>query len=189
MALVGRWESVSKSRSDIGAVLEFRRGGQLLAIPTVMHDGTYRTEGDRLIRRMPNEANDLVLQFTVRGDTLTLVAAHSVWRRQRDQSGPDTLHLYRRPASTSRRGLVGQWSYPDYSGAPVFEDYTEQGMWRFRLPFGADTLRYTVRADTVVMQAAAGAGRYRWSISGGRLRIEPLDEAGPAELYNRAPSS
>ena len=174
-ALYGRWESASTSRGGIGQTLEFTAGGDLIAITGVLINGKYHTDGSRLIRRVPDDTNDLVVQFRVHGDTLL----------QWVPAAADTQRMYRTALSTSRAGITGQWSYTHYTGATAFEHYTTDGRWRFRLPSRSDTSSYEVRGDSIFVRGGVLAGRYRWSLGNDTLSLESLDPAGPAARYVR----
>jgi hypothetical protein len=199
-SLFGHWEWTGASYGGIGNMLDFGNGAQLVFTYAVILNGAYRMVGDRLIRTQlarqgaRDEAAQDTVHFAARGDSLLR------WWPTR----PDTLVAERTPASQSRAGLVGQWSYPyaRFAGAAAsrmpgmenaiaFETFTADGRFHFRIPLRPQPMRYQMSADTLFIEGAlvpGGRARWQWRISRDTLRITLLDNPGalPA-LYVRPP--
>src|SRR2546423_10347728 len=195
--LLGRWEWNRTSYGGIGNTMEFATADQLVFTYTVLLNGSYRTEGDRLMVRMQptsqaasEPAREDTVLFAVHGDSLLR------WMPPH----PDTLVASRVPASKSRAGLTGQWSYPyaqrmspalarmpGIKDAIVFESFTANGGFHFRIPLRAMPMSYRRQADTLLVDGAlfaGGHGRLQWRVEHDTLYITPLDGSNrSAALY------
>jgi len=175
-SLYGKWESTTTSNGGIGFVLDFSRSGQVTASPTVLVNGSYRVEGDLVTRSMDGSPNVDSLRFSVSGDTL------EEWKA----GEKDTLRMARVLPLGESRALSGRWTYKHHTGAIAFEDFTEDGMWRLRIPMASTTSAYVTTSDTLSAEGTDFHGAYIWKIDNDVLQLKEVGGKGSSTFYSRS---
>lgn len=179
--LVGRWESVARSRGGIGTVLELRADGVATRTPGAMVDGTYRLDGAVLVTSFADPASGSVveshLRVELRGDTMI----------HRDRDSGEKIRLTRvTELGEDAPSIVGTWTFEHPAGTTAFQTFTADGAVHLRVPFVTEKGRYSVAGDALTLELA-GSDRWegRYEIDDSMLTLIPA--SGEPERYRRAP--
>ena len=151
--LLGRWEPAMVSRNSFSAMLEFRADKRMLILPGALVRGTYSVDSVKITHSAPTGQQELIRGYEVKGDSLT------VW-----SSRHPTFTMVRTPTSTSRSGLVGEWSYVA-GGRVTIETFRADSTWRAWTQFGADTAEYLVRRNFVTIRMGRMETRMMWRLT------------------------
>ena len=176
-SLIGVWEPSERSMGGIGGVLEFTRDGRFVRTMTILHDGYYRVEGDRLMFREkekgPEDAEG-IRPFTIDGNELVFPTDGSDPRRQRvGEPAPGASPI------------VGVWSY-EYAGKPrrAYERYSPDSRFEFRLPMASDSGKYRIDGNAIVVAPARGPeDTLEFEIQGDRLRLRAKNRPQSSEFH------
>jgi hypothetical protein len=151
--LLGRWEPAMVSRNSFSAMLEFRADKRMLILPGALVRGTYSVDSVKITHSAPTGQQELIRGYEVKGDSLT------VW-----SSRHPTFTMVRTPTSTSRSGLVGEWSYVAGDRVTI-ETFRADSTWRAWTQFGADTAEYLVRRNFVTIRMGRMETRMMWRLT------------------------
>ena len=83
VSIVGKWESVTRTRGGIGSTLDFHSDGTVSLTPGAMLDLNYRLDGTRLVMSFIDPGSGEVSENTV-----DVRFAHHNHRRTRPVAGP-----------------------------------------------------------------------------------------------------
>ncbi len=181
-ALIGRYESVERSKGGIGATMEFQRDGRLVQTIGAMVDGAYRINGDTLLVRWEDSPEESKSWFRVTADSMlqTTGSGANQGRRAARRVGK---------AEVVQGSVVGKWSYPHSAGGIAVEEYTKDGQFHFRLPFTPVTLHYSLEGDTLTLHPfdnPTGSSIWRVTVSDTSLTMIQLP-GGKAQIFRRVP--
>lgn len=166
--LLGRWEPAMVSRNSFSALLEFRPDKRMLILPGALVRGTYSVDSVKITHSAPTGQQELIRGYEVKGDSLT------VW-----SSRHPTFTMVRTPTSTSRSGLVGEWSYVA-GGRVTIETFRADSTWRAWTQFGADTAEYLVRRNFVTIRMGRMETRMMWRLTDVGLDLQrDVNTRGP----------
>lgn len=171
---VGFWESTETSAGGIGAALELRADGTLRHGAVVLVETGYRLEPGRPVSLVlvDESGAEKAIPITLDGDTMTM-------------TGPDgsTLEKTRtRTPSDASSPILGDWSYPHYTGPTAYERYTEDGTMLFRLPIKVETGTYRIDGDRLRVSVAREKAKWTWRLEGEELVVGPK---GDTHRYRR----
>jgi hypothetical protein len=171
--LVGLWESASSSKGGIGNNIEFRSDGSFVAAVTVIVDLRYETRDGKLyIAKNPQEpvSYETGAEFKVDNTALVLVGPNGE-KEVRNRIGPKLSD-----------SVVGKYTYRHYTGGIAYEQFTADGILKFRLPMQSAygcylvtdkeikisfpnkeprALQYNLGTDGLVLTDQKGPSRYR----------------------------
>ena len=167
-AIVGFWESESRSRGGIGQTIELKASGELLSSTTVMLDQVYRPADGKLFIAGSGAP------FKVTKDALV----------QTDDKGDEIRKERVGGQAEGKDPLVGAWRYRHYTGAVAFERYTEDGRLLFRLPMTSQQGCYRATGDSLSLDIAGRASTAQYAVAGTRLTLRSAD--GKSHVYRRA---
>ena len=171
---VGFWESVETSAGGLGAALELAADGTLRHGTVVLVETGYRLgETGRLVLIDASGAEQAI-PITLAGDTMTM-------------TGPDgsTLEKTRiRSPSGAPSPILGDWSYPHYTGPTAYERYTEDGTMLFRLPIKVETGTYQIDGDRLRVKISGKKAKWTWRLEGDELVVGPK---GDTHRYRKVP--
>lgn len=141
--LAGTWESLDRSQGGIGSIMIFAPGDSVKAIVSVMVDGRYTRDGNR-VQLTHDDGNRTELTVAITGDTLVqTTAGKSVSMIRVSGSGPDS-------------GIVGRWRFPyEAPQMPVVlgtMEYTADGVNRLRLPLQTRAGTYSISGSELTVR-------------------------------------
>ena len=155
--LVGRWDSVERSRGGLGSWIELSTDGTCATTIGAMVDGTWKLEGEHLTLDIPlGDCKSELQMATVSsaGDTQIQVRGKETFRLTRiDKGGGDAP-------------LVGVWKYPHSAGGEAFEEYTRDGRHLFRLPFTTTACTWTVKDSSLLVTQKGQTHESLWQLEG-----------------------
>jgi hypothetical protein len=167
--LVGRWESVRRSRGGIGEVLDLGEDGTHVRGPAVLVDLSYELNGPQLTLAAPGEAALPARDVTVTAATMQISDA--------DEREP-LRHRVGSPAS-GPPSIVGVWKYEHYAGGTAFERYEAGGRLEFRLSMPATAHgRWTAEAGVLQLRSDESEVSFDADIDGDLLTIAWSRESG-----------
>ena len=178
--LIGRWDSVTRSRGGIGQIIEFQADGSIVLWAAAMVEATYRLEGARLIESYTDGGTGGrgTIEAEVRFEGSEVI--------QKDPISGEEVRMARQgPAGPQGAPIVGVWSFPHETGVTAFMMFTPDGRMIFRLPMRSERGRWSASGDSLTMgPAATRMKRYQYKLDGDRLTL--TDEAGKQQDYLRA---
>ena len=144
--LIGKWESVVRSKGGIGQALEFHRNGSLTQTTAAMVEATYRVEGSRLITSSKDPRTGKVTEDVteIRFEGATLI-------QKSMQAGGEVRMTRKRSGGPQAPPIVGIWSYPHYAGGTALVMFTPDGRMIFRLPLRTDRGNWSIAGDLVTI--------------------------------------
>lgn len=182
-ALLGQWESVSRTPESVGNILEFYPDGRVTQISASMAEADYRVRGDRLITTWKDPATGRVSEVETHiefeGDRKVL--------EQGDEASGDTW--YDRVGEAPRKGspIVGKWCFLFLETLTSYREFTGDRLYN-RLPVVVLRGRYSVAGDTLtVTMQDQPPGQYPFRIEGGLLVVKSRN--GSEKQYKRPETS
>jgi len=138
--LVGFWESSLISKGSIGNNIEFKSDGSYISAVTVLVDILYKVKNGKIYNaKNPGEAVSFESGASIRieDDALVLI----------DQEGKEGV----RNRITERKGdsVLGKYKYRHYTGGIAYEQYTDDGVLKFRLPMRSTRGCYIIDGNNV----------------------------------------
>ncbi len=144
-AIVGKWESVNRSKEGIGTSMEFYTDGSAAISVAAMVDSTYKLEGNTLIETSldpeTRKARTLSSKIEIQGDTLTL----------KDSANHVEQKMDRASGGASDPPIVGKWSWKHPSGKTAVSEFTKDGQVLVRLLLRTDKARYQLKGDSLIL--------------------------------------
>lgn len=132
--IVGTWELAKTSNEGIATRLDFAADGSYTVTGREVVDFAYAVANNRLTTNFKDPTNGESVDFTtsirIEQDTLTQRGENLLF-------GKDVSMKRVRPAIKGNDPIVGFWSYPDYTGVPVFVEFAKNGRGLFQLPIGS----------------------------------------------------
>lgn len=182
-SMVGKWESVARSRGGIGSTLEFHSDGTISLTPGAMVDFAYRFDGTRLVMSFTDPdtggVSEDTLDVHMSGDSMILSAL---------ESGQETQLVRAQPAEADTPPMVGTWSFTHSTGGTAFQIFTADGNMHLRVPFRTDRGTYMLSGDTLTTVIdGQDARQVRYTIDGARLTLSSLDGSPHQDNYYRVP--
>lgn len=149
-ALLGRWESVNRSRGGLGSIIDFNADGSLTTTIGAIVDFTYEVNKGRLTTTYVDPQTGKIEKTTnaIRFEGDTLVEKNGNGR------GND-IRMTRQTAANPSEPLLGTWRYPHYSGSTAFVTFTKDGRRLLRVPLTVDAGTWVATSDQLTMQIAA----------------------------------
>ena len=181
VSIVGKWESVTRSRGGIGSTLDFHSDGTVSLTPGAMLDLNYRLDGTRLVMSFTDPGSGEVSENTVNvhisGDSMM----------QSDPESGQEIRLVRAQAArTDTLPIVGTWSFTHQTGGTAFQIFTADGNMHLRVPARTDRGTYVISADSLtIIIEGQDPWQVRYAIDGTRLTLYSPDES--PQHYNRVP--
>src|SRR3989304_3377152 len=130
--VIGKWESINRSVTGIGAAYEFSKDGRVIYMTGAMFDYNYRVSHNRLIITFVNTQTGQVTHDTsfieIGGDKLIQTSYNG-----NIKANKTLTRIY--PRSISENEIVGSWKTKNVAGQTVFYNFAEDGTLYFRLPF------------------------------------------------------
>jgi hypothetical protein len=191
--LVGLWESVSASKGGIGNNIELRPDGSFVAAVTVIVDLRYETRDGKLyIAKNPQEpiSYETGVEFKIDNTALTLVGQNGE-KEVKDRIGPKISD-----------SVVGKYRYRHYTGGIAYEQFTADGILKFRLPMQSThgcylaagkeikisfpnreprTLQYNLGSDGLVLTDQKAPSRYKLVKEGAWYESGNIDYKPPEQ--------
>lgn len=172
--LIGRWESVNRSRGGLGSVFDIPNDSLCVVISGVLVDGTYRAEGDSLYRSTADApSREVAVSFTTAGDSMV----------HRFPGRSERVVMRRVINEGATPGAIqGVWSYRHYTRTTAFEEYTPNGQFHFRIDMSNDSSKYKLSGDTLTTQHTKLTTRdsqYRIAVTDTSLTLFQLDGTKP----------
>jgi len=181
VSIVGKWESVTRSRGGIGSTLDFHSDGTVSLTPGAMLDLNYRLDGTRLVMSFTDPGSGEVSENTVNvhisGDSMM----------QSDPESGQEIRLVRAQAArTDTLPIVGTWSFTHQTGGIAFQIFTADGNMHLRVPARTDRGTYVISADSLtIIIEGQDPRQVRYAIDGTKLTLYSTDES--PQHYNRVP--
>jgi hypothetical protein len=181
VSIVGKWESVTRSRGGIGSTLDFHSDGTVSLTPGAMLDLNYRLDGTRLVMSFTDPGSGEVSENTVdvhiSGDSMM----------QSDPESGQEIRLVRAQAArTDTLPIVGTWSFTHQTGGTAFQIFTADGNMHLRVPARTDRGTYVISADSLTtIIEGQDPWQVRYAIDGTKLTLYSADES--PQQYNRVP--
>jgi hypothetical protein len=181
VSIVGKWESVTRSRGGIGSTLDFHSDGTVSLTPGAMLDLNYRLDGTRLVMSFTDPGSGEVSENTVdvhiSGDSMM----------QSDPESGQEIRLVRAQAArTDTLPIVGTWSFTHQTGGTAFQIFTADGNMHLRVPARTDRGTYVISADSLTtIIEGQDPWQVRYAIDGTKLTLYSADES--PQHYNRVP--
>jgi hypothetical protein len=144
--IVGKWESVNRSKEGIGTTMEFSADGSAAISMGAMVDSAYKLEGNVLSETFldaeTRKVSTRTSEIEVKGDTLTLkdTSSHSEQKMDRVSRG-----------APGDPPVVGKWSWNHPSGKVATSEFTKDGQLLVRLPLRTDKARYQLKGDSLIL--------------------------------------
>ena len=176
MEIVGLWESRETSKGGIGHTVEFREDGTFVEAITVIVNGFYRLDGNRLLLSETVGGTEAGSQFRVEGNTFVHIGPDGSVSRKERLKGP----------SAAEGSVAGNWSYRHYTGAIAFERYTNNGQMLFRLPLKSSSGCYSVSGRGLSWSPQGRNIVAKLQVRGDTLALE--NPARSTTVYVREPS-
>jgi hypothetical protein len=182
-ALLGQWESVSRTPEGVGNILEFHPDGRVTQISASMAEADYRVQGDRLITTWKDPATGRISEV----ETQVEFEGSGKFLEKSDDDSGNTWSDRIGEAPRAGSPLVGKWCFLFLETLTSYREFTKDRMYN-RLPVVTLRGRYSVSGDvlTVTMQDQP-PGAYPFRIENGLLVIKSRD--GAERQYRRPETS
>ncbi|MGH9442896.1 MAG: hypothetical protein ACRD16_11545 [Thermoanaerobaculia bacterium] len=181
--LVGKWEAMVRTSSELGKTLELHADGTLTGSLGSMVDATYRVEDGTLITTHKDERTgqfqEAKMKIRFEGDTLV---------EKSPAAGAEEIRMKREtPKKAGAAPIVGTWSYPKPPRGTAYLTFTPGGNELFRYPLRTFSGKWSV-IGTLLNLAYEGTPSQvsNYTIENGILTIDPGN--GPPTKYRRAPT-
>ncbi len=178
-ALLGQWESVSRTPEGVGNIIEFRPDGRVTQISASMAEADYRVVGDRLITTWKDLATGKVSEV----ETQVEFEGNAKFLEKSDDNSGDTWSDRIGEAPRTGSPLVGRWCFLFLETLTSYREFTKDRMYN-RLPVVTLRGRYAVAGDilTVTMDGQP-PGDYPFRVENGLLIIKSRN--GAEKQYKR----
>lgn len=178
-ALIGTWEATGRQLKSgaVGTTLLFSAQGTLTMVIGAMVGGKYRLDGNQLTLDADASGAGAPEVHTVAfaGDTAVIIV------------GAIKRKLIPFEARGRPNSLVGQWRFIHSAGMPAYEEYTDEGTMRLRIPMLVFKGLYFVSGNTIRMRLLFPRTEERaapYTLTGDTLTIRGGD--GKTEVFVRA---
>ena len=158
-ALIGKWESVTRSTGGIGSTLQLSADGSLARTVGAMVDATYTFDGRTLVTTIVDPAigkkDTTKYRVRIAGDQLTEINGGG--------RGVDIVMTRQTPMDITLP-LAGTWRYAHSSGATAFLTFTADGRELLRIPMRVDGGSWVAVGDQLTLNVAGNdpvTSRYR----------------------------
>ena len=137
--LAGTWDAITRSSGGIGGTTLFLPDGTVALVAGAMVDAKYKVEGDKftIYSDDPGTKFSESRTLTVAGDPAIFSSDGQVERQVRLRPGK------------AASGLVGIWRFTHMTGVPAYEEYTEDGLVRLRVPMQVMKGTYSVTGNKI----------------------------------------
>ena len=178
--LIGKWESVARSKGGLGHALEFHRDGSLSHTTGAMVEETYRVEGSRLITSSrgtrTGKVTENVTEIRFEGDTLI---------QKSMEAGGEVRMSRKRSGGPQAPPIVGIWSYPHYAGGTALVMFTRDGRMIFRLPIRTDRGNWSIAGNLVTIALPGSRIQtLRYKVEAAQLTL--TSDQAKEQAYKRA---
>ena len=181
VSIVGKWESVTRSRGGIGSTLDFHSDGTVSLTPGAMLDLDYRLDGTRLVMSFTDPGSGEVSENTVD----VHISGNSMMQSD-PESGQEIRLVRAQAARTDTLQIVGTWSFTHQTGGIAFQIFTADGNMHLRVPARTDRGTYVISADSLtIIIEGQDPRQVRYAIDGTKLTLYSTDES--PQHYNRVP--
>jgi hypothetical protein len=144
--LIGSWEAITRSAGGLGATISFEPDNTLRYMVGAMVDMRYRRWRDSLYIVDPQgPVSSFQLSFV--GDTVVMTNDGKQQRETRVGA-----------AVQGADRIVGEWTYPHYTGVPAFERYTASGDFHLRVPIRTLQGTWTAAGDSAMLHLPGPGG-------------------------------
>jgi hypothetical protein len=135
--LVGTWDAITRSAGGIGGTTLFRPDGTVALVIGAMVDAKYKVDGDKftIYNDDPGMRFSENRILALAGDTAIFSADGRVERKMRIRPGGS--------------GVVGVWRFTHMTGVPAYEEYTDDGFVRLRVPMQVMKGTYSVTGNKI----------------------------------------
>ncbi|MGB2867261.1 MAG: hypothetical protein WBD36_02320 [Bacteroidota bacterium] len=149
--LVGRWESMNPTKGGLASTFEVVNDTLCVRIFGVLVDGKYRIQGDSLYQSMADTpTKEVGVWFVVAGDSMVT---------DKRLNGPKTVMRRAVPRTPMDKTVEGVWWYRHDTGTTAFEEYTPDGIFRFRIYMSRDSTVYSIAGDSLTMRSLKPGGK------------------------------
>ena len=161
--VLGLWESSQTSRGGIGSNIEFRSDGSYTAAIIVLVDLNYDIKDQVLYIGQNKDESvnyDQGAEIMLSDSTLTLKGVNG------------ETEVRNRISKSDNDSIVGKYRYRHYTGGIAYEQYTEEGLMKLRIPMSATNGCYTANDDTIIItQEGKNTAEFNYKKDDTQLRI------------------
>jgi hypothetical protein len=178
-AIVGQWESESRTEGGIGNIIEFRADGRVVQISAAMAEADYKVQDDWLRVFWKDAKTGKISEVDT---TIEFEGSDRFLEKGEDGSGDAWSERIGQPVPGASP-LVGQWCSLYLDTLTTFREFTPERMYN-RLPIVVLRGRYSTAGDTLTVQMDGQAsGQYPFRLENGELSIRSRD--GSDKKYKR----
>lgn len=158
--LLGTWEAVTRSTGGLGSTISFAPDNTMSFTLGAMVDMKYKRARDSLYIIDPQNGVN-AFKISIIRDTLVMV---NEGREQRETRVGAPI--------AGADPVIGQWTYPHYTGVPAFEEYTPAGDFRLRVPIRTLEGTYATLGDSAMFHLPGQGDRaVRFVVSADTLQL------------------
>ena len=140
--IIGIWSASNRTKGGLGSQWTFFRNGNVSLTFGALVDFKYEIQNNYILMHM---SKDKIVkeEFTISGDTLTI--------KSEEYKEPKVMKRAGIPADT-KQPLIGNWTYPHYTGQTAFMRYTSHGLAQLSVPFIVESGTYSSEGNRIVIR-------------------------------------
>jgi len=182
-ALLGQWESVTRTAAGVGNILEFLPDGRVTQVSATMAEADYRVDGEWLKMswkdRTSGKTSEAEAQIEVEGSDRLV--------EKLGEKGNQTVSERVGEPVPGGSPILGQWCSPFLGIFSSYREFTPTRVYT-RMPVVTLRGRYIAGTDALTVQMEGQpSGQYPYRIENGLLVIKSRD--GSEKQYKRPETS
>ena len=139
--ITGIWSATERTKGGLGSQWTFFENGIISLTFGALVDFKYEIEDNFILMHMAGD-KEIKEEFNISGDTLTI----------KSENSPETqIMKWAGIPADIKQPLIGNWTYPHYTGQTALMRYTRGGLAQLSVPFVVENGTYSIRASQVVI--------------------------------------
>lgn len=139
--ITGIWSATQRTKGGLGSQWIFFEGGDISLTFGALVDFRYEIK-DKFILMHMTEDKIVKEEFNISGDTLTI--------KSEDSQEPQVMKWAGIPADI-KQPLIGNWTFPHYTGQTALMRYTRGGLAQLSVPFIVENGTYSIQGNQVII--------------------------------------
>jgi hypothetical protein len=139
--ITGIWSATSRTKGGLGSQWTFFENRDVSLTFGALVDFKYEIKDNFMFMHM-GEGRIVKEEFIISGDTLTI--------KSEDSLEPQVMKWAGIPADI-KQPLIGNWTYPHYTGQTALMRYTRNGLAQLSVPFIVENGTYSIQGNQVVI--------------------------------------
>ena len=139
--ITGIWSATNRTKGGLGSQWTFFESGDVSLTFGALVDYKYEINNKFILMYM-DEGKIAKEEFLISGDTLTI--------KSEESQEPKVMKWAGIPADI-KQPLIGNWTYPHYTGQTALMRYTRNGLAQLSVPFIVEDGTYSINGNQLVI--------------------------------------